>query len=122
MRVTVLVLAIIGGALGILFGFLALIFGLLDEEFTGDRSIIWLGISALAASVAGIVFGSMSFGSTHQKIAALGLIASAIWHVVSISLFGIPGMLFLLLAGVLGFFVKRPRVESTSPPDQMGES
>ena len=109
MRVVVLVLAIIGGVLGVLFAFLAMFVGAIGEELTGDSTVIWLGLSALGASVLGIICGATSFGSRRKKLSAFGLIVAAIWHAISISLFGIPGLIFFLLAGLLGFFVKSPR-------------
>ena len=120
MRVVVLVLAIIGGVLGVMFAFMAMFVGAIGEELTGDSTVIWLGLSALGAAILGIVSGATSFGSRRKKLSALGLIVAAIWHVVSISFFGIPALVFFLLAGILGFFVKAPQAEGRRAEGDLG--
>ncbi len=121
MRVAVLILAIFGAVLGVVFSFFAMTVGSIYGAFTGDATIVLLGLSALGACVFAIVCAGVNFGSRRKKLAAFGLIIAALWHVISISAFGIPGLIFFLLAGILGFFVEdtTDRLdESPPPPDE----
>ena len=92
-RTLELVLGIIGGVFGLLGGLAALVFSVFATD------ILWLGISAILASILGIV-GSVYVRSNPRNGGVL-LIVSAVWLLISISAFAIPGTVFLGLAGVL---------------------
>ncbi|MDI6841635.1 putative protein {ECO:0000313/EMBL:ADL58504,1} [Methanothermobacter wolfeii] len=92
-RTLELVLGIIGGVFGLLGGLAALVFSVFATD------ILWLGISAILASILGIV-GSVYVRNNPRNGGVL-LIVSAVWLLISISAFAIPGTVFLGLAGVL---------------------
>ncbi len=92
-RTLELVFGIIGGVFGLLGGLAALVFSVFATD------ILWLGISAILASILGIV-GSVYVRSNPRKGGVL-LIVSAVWLLISISAYAIPGTVFLGLAGVL---------------------
>lgn len=106
MRTAALVLAILGGVFGILFGLFAIAVGGFASAFDegSGNSVVGLGVSAIAAAVFGIVCGGLNFAEKRPRLAAGGMIAAAIWHLISISFFGALGFLFLLFAGVFGWF------------------
>ena len=110
MRVTSLVLAIIGGVVGIMFGLLAIAVGGASEEFEegSGTTVIWLGVSAIAASVVGIAAGGLHFGGKRRTLMSFALLVAAIWHLISISYFGIFGFLLLLLAAIFAWFGRKP--------------
>lgn len=112
MRGVALGMAIAGGVVGILFGLLAMLIGGTAnafEEGSGD-TVVWLGVSAIASSVVGILAGGLYFGKKRPKLMVLILLVASIWHLVSISVFGIPGFIFLLLATIFAWF-GRPKEE-----------
>ncbi|MDI6701533.1 DUF4064 domain-containing protein [Methanothermobacter wolfeii] len=92
-RTLELVLGIIGGVFGLLGGLAALVFSVFATD------ILWLGISAILASILGII-GSVYVRNNPRNGGVL-LIVSAVWLLISISAFAIPGTVFLGLAGVL---------------------
>ena len=85
MRTAALVLAILGGVFGILFGLFAIAVGGFASSTKGPGTP-WSGWGSAAGLAAG------------------GMIAAAIWRLISISFFGALGFLFLLFAGVFGWF------------------
>ena len=109
MRVTSLVLAIIGGVVGIMFGLIAMAVGGVSEELEegSGTTVIWLGISAITASVVGIVAGGIYFGGKRTTLMCWVLLVAAIWHLISISYFGIFGFLLLALASVFAWFGRK---------------
>ena len=117
MRVTSLVLAIVGGVVGIMFGLIAMAVGGVSEEFEegSGTTVIWLGVSAIAASVLGIVAGGLHFGGKRRALMSFLLLVAAVWHLVSISYFGIFGFLLLLLAAIFAWFSRRPSAEEGQP-------
>ncbi|MDI6644324.1 MAG: hypothetical protein QME14_04630 [Methanobacteriaceae archaeon] len=92
-------LGIVGGIFGLLGGTFAVFFG----SFAGDE-IVLLGISAIMASIVGIV--SSVYVTKNPKIGGIVLIVSAIWLLISISLFGVLGTILLGLAGFLAVLRK----------------
>ena len=98
-RTIELVLGIVGGIFGLLGGTFAVLFG----SFAGDE-IVLLGISAILASIVGIV-GSV-YVSKNPKIGGIVLIVSAIWLLISISLFGGLGTILLGISGLLALLRK----------------
>ena len=80
------------------------------------NSIVGLGISAIAASVMGILCGGLYFGGKRQGLMSAGLIVAAIWHLISISAFAIPGFLLLLLAGIFAW-LGRMKAPNVAAPD-----
>jgi len=92
-RTIELVLGIVGGIFGLLGGIFAVIFGIFASEITG------LGISAILASIVGIV-GS-AYLLKDPKWGGIILVISAVWLLISISLFGVLGAVLLGLAGLL---------------------
>ncbi|PKL66741.1 MAG: hypothetical protein CVV28_09225 [Methanobacteriales archaeon HGW-Methanobacteriales-1] len=94
-----LVLGIIGGIFGLLGGVFAVLFGSLASS-----DVVLLGISAILASIVGIV-GSI-YVTRNSKIGGIILFVSAVWLLVSISLFGVMGTIFLGIAGLLALLRK----------------
>ncbi|MDO9045988.1 MAG: hypothetical protein Q7U35_11920 [Methanobacteriaceae archaeon] len=98
-RTMELVLGIIGGIFGLLGGVFAVLFGSL-----ASIDVVLLGISAILASIMGII-GSI-YVTRNPKIGGIILIISAVWLLVSISLFGVMGTIFLGIAGLMAFLRK----------------
>ena len=97
-RTVELVLGILGGIFGLLGGIFAVLFGVFASEITG------LGISAILASIVGIA-GAV-FVLKNPKWGGIILIISAIWLIISISLFGVIGSVFLGIGGILALVRK----------------
>ena len=98
-RTIELVLGIIGGIFGLLGGIFAVLFGSLAAA-----DIVLLGISAILASIIGIV-GSI-YVTRNVKIGGIILIVSAVWLLISISLFGVMGSILLGIAGLVALLRK----------------
>jgi uncharacterized membrane protein len=98
-RTMELVLGIIGGIFGLLGGVFAVLFGSLASS-----DVVLLGISAILASIVGIV-GSI-YVTRNSKMGGIILFVSAVWLLVSISLFGVMGTIFLGIAGLLALLRK----------------
>ena len=92
------VLGIMGGIFGLLGGVFALIFSAFAP------SVGSLGASAVLASIVGI-FGA-AYVMQNPKYGGIILIISAIWLLISISLFGLIGAVLLGLAGLLAVLRK----------------
>jgi hypothetical protein len=97
-RTIELILGILGGIFGLLGGIFALMFSVFATD------IATLGISAVLASIVGLV-GTV-FVLKNAKWGGIILVISAIWLLISISLFGIIGAVLLGLAGILAIFRK----------------
>ena len=97
-RTVELVLGIIGGIFGLLGGVFALMFSAFAP------SVGSLGISAVLASIVGIV--GAAYVMQNAKWGGIILIVSAIWLLISISLFGVLGAVLLGLAGLLAVLRK----------------
>jgi MFS family permease len=115
MRVSALVLSIIGGVFGILFGLMAMAVGGASEELEkgSGETVIWLGLGAILAAVVGIAAGGFYFGGVNRTLVSWILLIAAVCHLVAISYFGIAGFIFLLLAAMLAWFGRR---ESPATP------
>ena len=98
-RTIELLLGIIGGIFGLLGGIFAVLFGSLAAA-----DIVILGISAILASIIGIV-GSI-YVTRNAKIGGIILIVSAVWLLISISLFGVMGSILLGIAGLAALLRK----------------
>jgi ribosomal protein L40E len=92
-RTVELVLGIIGGIFGLLGGVFALIFSAFAPSVGG------LGASAVLASIVGIV--GAAYVMQNAKWGGIILIVSAVWLLISISAFGVPGAVLLGLGGLL---------------------
>jgi len=105
MRTATFVLALVGGILGILMGFIAMAVGGVASALGSSEggSVVGLGISAIAASTLGIVCGSLYFARKASTVMALGLLVAAVWHFISISAFAVPGGTLLVIATLLAF-------------------
>jgi len=98
-RTTSFVLGLIGGILGFFFALLAFVFLGIGTAF-GAENVTGLGISAIFASLVGIV-GAVIV-KYHHKLGGWIMILSAIWGTISISVgYILPGLL-LLLGGIIG--------------------
>jgi hypothetical protein len=97
-RTIELVLGIIGGIFGLLGGIAAVMVGIFAADVAG------LGISAILASIVGLI-GAV-FVIKNVKWGGIVLIISAVWLLISVSLFGILGAVFLGLAGILALVRK----------------
>lgn len=98
-RTMELVLGIIGGIFGLLGGVFAVLFGSLASS-----DVVLLGISAILASIVGIV-GSI-YVTRNSKMGGIILFVSAVWLLISISLFGVMGTIFLGIAGLMALLRK----------------
>jgi hypothetical protein len=122
MRTATFVLGLVGGIFGILFGIVALAAGGIGnalDEGSGNQ-IVGLGVSAMAAATVAIICASIYFAGRRPGLMAAGLAIAGVWHVISISYFGIVGGLLILLAALFAFlgrkgFVQRPS-SPASPP------
>lgn len=106
MKVTSLVMAIIGAVFGILMGLIAMAVGGVGnalEEGAGNQAI-GLAISAISACAFAMLCSGFHFAGKWQGLMAIGLWIALAWHVVSISFFAIPGGIFLLLAAIFATF------------------
>ena len=97
-RTVELVLGIIGGIFGLLGGVFALMFSAFAP------SVGTLGVSAVLASIVGIV--GAAYVMQNAKLGGIILIVSAVWLLISISLFGVLGAVLLGLAGLLAVLRK----------------
>lgn len=97
-RTIELILGIIGGIFGLLGGIAAVMLGIFAADVAG------LGISAILASIVGLA-GAV-FVIKNAKWGGIILIISAIWLLISISLFGVLGSVFLGLASILALLRK----------------
>lgn len=102
-RTVELILGIIGGVFGLIGAILAFFIGGIGSAFgMGSSDLYVLGVSALLASVVGII-GAV-YVLRDAKWGGIILIASAIWLLISISLFGALGAVLLGIAGLLALF------------------
>ncbi len=97
-RTIEIVLGILGGIFGLLGGIIAVLFSV----FASD--ILSLGISAIIASIVGII-GAV-YVLRNAKIGGIILLISALWLLISISLFGVLGAVLLGIGGLLAIFRK----------------
>ena len=97
-RTVEVIVGILGGIFGLLGGIFAVLFGVFASEVAG------LGVSAILASIVGIAGAAYVLKS--PKWGGIILIISAVWLLISISLFGIPGAVLLGLAGLLALLRK----------------
>lgn len=97
-RTIELVLGIVGGIFGLLGGILAFMFSVFATD------IATLGASAILASIVGLAGAVLIL--KNPKWGGIILVVSAIWLLISISLFGVLGAVLLGLAGSLAIFRK----------------
>jgi len=97
-RTVELVLGILGGIFGLLGGVFALMFSAFAP------SVGSLGASAVIASIVGLI-GS-AYVLRNAKWGGIILLVSAVWLLISISLFGVLGAVLLSLAGLLAVLRK----------------
>lgn len=97
-RTVEIVLGILGGIFGLLGGIFALMFSAFAP------SVGSLGVSAVLASIVGLI--GAAFVLQNPKWGGIILIASAVWLLISISLFGVLGAVLLGLAGLLAVLRK----------------
>ncbi|MCK9151664.1 DUF4064 domain-containing protein [Methanobacterium alcaliphilum] len=98
-RTIELVLGIVGGIFGLLGGIFAVLFGAI-----GSSEIMMLGMSAILASIVGTL--ATIYVTRNAKIGGIILIVSAVWLLISISLFGVLGSFLLGLSGILALIRK----------------
>jgi hypothetical protein len=109
-RTTEFVLGLIGGIFGFGGGFLSLFFGAVDEAVSGSSEITSLAWSAIVASIMAII-GSIVV-KFKARIGGAMMLISAIWGVISVSLFYVLPGLLLLIAGLLSF--RKPKEEKAA--------
>jgi ribosomal protein L40E len=97
-RTPELVLGIIGGIFGLIGGVFALMFSAFAPSIGG------LGISAVLASIVGIV-GAV-YVINNARWGGIILILSALWLLISISLFGALGAVLFGISGLLAVIRK----------------
>ena len=97
-RTIELILGIMGGIFGLIGGVFALMFSAFAP------SVGSLGISAVLASIVGII--AAAYVMQNAKWGGIILILSAIWLLISISLFGVLGAVLLGLGGLLAILRK----------------
>ena len=91
------------GIIGAIFGLIGGVFAIMLSAFGGGK-ILALGISAIIASIVGIV-GSV-YVKTNAKTGGIILIISAVWLLISISAYGILGAVLLGIGGLLALIRK----------------
>ncbi|MGZ4857406.1 MAG: hypothetical protein ACXVZU_03460 [Methanobacteriaceae archaeon] len=94
-RTIELVLGIWGGSLGLVGGIFTV---------TVSSSSFVLGVSAIIASTVGIVGAILVINN--PKPGGVVLIISAIWLIISNPIFGVPGTILLVIAGLLAVIRK----------------
>ncbi len=103
-RTAEFIVGLIGGIFGILGGLLGMMIGGMSAAFGGGASVVWLGISAIAFSILGIV-GSATVRHNSKKGGWMMLIA-AVGGTISVSFaYALAGPL-LLVAGLLALIRK----------------
>ena len=96
-------------------GFMAMIVGGASEaleEGSGDM-VIWLGVSGITACVFAMVGSGMHFSGNRTTLAASLITIGAIWHIVSIGAFSIPGAVFLLLGALFAWLSRGRHTDAT---------
>ena len=88
--------------MGGIFGLIGGVFALMFSAFA--PSVGSLGISAVLASIVGII--AAAYVMQNAKWGGIILILSAVWLLISISLFGVLGAVLLGLAGLLAILRK----------------
>jgi len=118
MRTASFVLGLVGGILGILAAILAMFIGGVGSAFeaSDSDSIIGLGFSALLASVLGIVGAALVKGK--PKVGSLLMFIAGIWGIISISAFYVVSGILLIIAAIIGLFIKNHQVD-LNPDQQM---
>ena len=114
MRGAVLALGIVGVFLGVLFGACGVVVGETTEALGDENTINAQGWIAILAAFCALFLAMLAFrsrGSAWGKVWAGLLVVAAAVHTIAIGLFGVPGGIFLFIAGVFGFFIKRPRLD-----------
>lgn len=109
MRVSVLVFAILGGVFGMMLGLVAMAFGGIGnavDDGAGNQ-LVGLGVSAIAAAIVGLVCGVLHFAGKARTLMSWLLTGAAVWHLVSISYFAIPGTIFLGLAALFAWWSRK---------------
>ena len=86
-------------------GLVAITVGGLGNVFDGGSGdqVIGLGLSAIAAVVASVVFAGLYVSGRNRLAMSWCLTGAAVWHLVSISAFGFPGFVFLVLGATFAF-------------------
>ena len=97
-RTLEVVLGVLGGVFGLFGGVIALIFSAFES------SILGLAVSAILASIVGLV-GTV-YVTQNPRNGGLILIISAVWLLISISAFGVIGSVFLGIAGLAALIRK----------------
>jgi hypothetical protein len=105
------ILGLVGGVFATLFGILALAIGGIGNAFSSGsgNEIVGLAFSAMAAGAFAIICASVYFAGKFPGLMATGLAIAGIWHIISISYFGIVGGLLILLAALFAFLGRRTR-------------
>ncbi len=114
-RTAEFVMGLLGGIFGFFGGIAGLCVGTVDNAFfagSSDYDITTLGWSALGAATLGIV--ATAFVKSKPKLGGWLMIISAIWGVISISLFfALPGI--LLFVGGLMALIRKDDATPTLP-------
>jgi hypothetical protein len=97
----VFALGCLGGAVGVLMALLWLAVDGADE--------LWWALVAIGAAGAGSGFAVAHFQGRVRRIVPWGLAVSAVVHLASAALFGLPGFVLLALAAGFAFFSRRAR-------------
>lgn len=104
-RTTEMILGIIGALIGFIGAFLALFMGSVDEAVNnGTSELSGLGTGAFLFSATGLI-GAIVV-KFKPKLGGWIMLISGIAILISISLFGIVPMLFLVIAGLMGVIRK----------------
>lgn len=95
-------LGLVGGIFGIgaaLFAILFGTFGVAFDPYSGFETIIGLGFLALVFSMTGIIGGIIKNNATGGVL----MVLSGIMILFSVSLFGVPTLIFFLIGGILKY-------------------
>lgn len=107
MRVTALILGILGGMIGLIAAIFVLFVGGIGDIFQaeGAETVLGLGWAAIPLSIVGIVGGGLSLGK--PKVAWILQLISGIGGCVALSLFFLPATIMLIVGAGLAFFSRK---------------
>src|SRR6266508_473129 len=109
MRVTALIVGILGGVVGLIFALFPLVVGGVGNapDELSDKQIVALAVSAMVAAVCGIIWSVLAFAGKKPEVMALLLIITAVWYFASIRYFGVAGFILLALAALFVFLGRK---------------
>ena len=105
MKLAALIIGIFGSMAGFIAAILGLIVGGIDFAIGGGPQIAWQSFGAMGMSVVGLVGAALAIAK--PRIAAGGMLVSAVLGTIFISLFYLPAAVLLLIAAILAFLGRK---------------